>query len=238
MSALLDYLLQPARMQFCEPSLHYSFLRHPADTWTNISPFIAGLCIVYCERFNTAYAYLLRFLGYAAMWMAVASGLFHATDVLFTEALDLHGMYLFLFSVILVQHVETRKHMLQIKEFKRWRTEMLVNSFCMAVAWLAATTLSVGFLHYEFLATPVFGIVVAFMLAKQIMRDRFTAEWYSVTATFLMAWLAWWADYLHILCNPHNHIITGHGVWHLLNGLVVWQFYCIFRVKPLNGMRG
>ena len=25
-------------------------------------------------------------------------------------------------------------------------------------------------------------------------------------------------------------MVTGHGVWHLLNGLVVWQFYCIFRV--------
>src|SRR5688572_1553410 len=85
-------------MQFCEPDTGWQFLRHPADTWSNISPFFLGWVVA--ARCGKP---LVVFVGIAAMWMGVASALFHATDTLLGELLDVHGMYLFLMALLMLQ---------------------------------------------------------------------------------------------------------------------------------------
>lgn len=207
-TCMWEFLSSPARMQFCEPPLDF-IIRHPADTWTNIGPFLAGLWVVSKARHA-----LLRFLGGSAIWMGAASAYFHASDTLLGEALDLHGMFLFVLAVAILQQAS------QGQAFDS-RSALLA---CLIFATITAT----AFLFTPWLGTPVFAVVVLMIVLRQWRTSRLNRQWLVLLATFAIAWLAWWLDYLHILCAPRNHILTGHGVWHLLNGVVVWQVYGLF----------
>jgi hypothetical protein len=66
---------------------------------------------------------------------------------------------------------------------------------------------------------------VILVIARGI-HDRKLGPWaWAMVASFLVAWSFWWLDFLHILCIPSNHVLTGHGIWHLMNGLVFWFAY-------------
>jgi hypothetical protein len=79
--------------------------------------------------------------------------------------------------------------------------------------------------YWTIFASPTFGVFVVLVVARGIY-DRKLGPWaWAMVGTFLVAWGFWWLDFLHILCIPSNHILTGHGVWHLMNGLVFWFAY-------------
>ena len=35
-------------------------------------------------------------------------------------------------------------------------------------------------------------------------------------ALFGVSYAIWWLDRLGVICDPTNHLVTGHAVWHLL----------------------
>lgn len=204
---MLDLLAQPARMVFCEEPVAGA-IRHPADTWTNIGPVLAGVWVMLTAQCPT-----VRFLGASAVWMGAMSFVFHATGSLGGEALDLHGMYLFLMAILCLQH----------------------SSFSHRVQWLDAAVFSVfvatvimfGFLYLPWLGTPAFAVFLGLVIIRQFMRG-FSRQWYWMLGTFAVAYAFWLLDYHRILCRPCNHFLTGHGIWHLLNGVIVLQAAKIF----------
>jgi hypothetical protein len=206
---VLDILTQPARACFCEQPVN-GFLRHPADTWTNLGPIVAGI-LVMCR----AQAGMLMLLGASAVWMGAASAVFHATGTLGGEALDIHGMYCFLIVLRLLQVEEG----IQDTFWTTWDDALGVFGF--------ATLLAVGFLFYPWLGTPTFAVLLGLLVISQWKRG-FNSQWYWMMGTFAVAYAFWLLDYHRILCCPTCHVLTGHGVWHLLNGVIVWQAFKIF----------
>jgi hypothetical protein len=53
---------------------------------------------------------------------------------------------------------------------------------------------------------------------------------------FVVAFIIWNGDLRGWWCDPDNHYLQGHAIWHLMNALVIWQlyrFYSQFKVlKP------
>ncbi len=201
----LSWLLEPARLQFCEQTLAGP-IKHPADTWTNIGPVIAGIMILRYARRP-----LQRLLGASALWTGVASAYYHASNTILGEVLDLSGMYLFIFSVMAIQQHRSRP-----------------QADASGLIWLvvaASLVMSVLSACWTIFASPAFSLFVLLVVARGIY-DRKLGPWaWAMVGTFAVAWGFWWLDFLHILCVPSNHILTGHGVWHLLNGLVFWFAY-------------
>ena len=100
----LSWLFEPARIKFCEETLS-GVIKHPADTWTNIGPFVAGVITLIIAKRP-----LERLLGVAALWTGVASAYFHASNTILRETLDLSGMFMFILSLAaLQQHRATAK---------------------------------------------------------------------------------------------------------------------------------
>lgn len=196
-----NWLWEPARIRFCEAALAGP-IKHPADTWTNVGPLIAGVCILVCARRPQE-----RLLGAAAVWTAVASGYFHASNTVLGETLDLSGMFAFIFAV----------WALQANARPIWALAFAA-SLTVASAWSA------------WFASPAFAAVTAWVLWREWRAPPRMDSWASaVVGTFAVAWSFWWLDYLHLLCAPNNHLLTGHGVWHLLNGLVFWFVFLHYR---------
>ncbi len=198
-------LFEEARMKFCEETLP-GIIAHPADTWTNIGPVIAGVMILlYAKR------PLEQLLGGSALWTGVASGYFHASNTILGETLDLSGMFLFILSIVAIQYHRAKP--------TRKTTPLIAG---VIIASLIITVLSA---MYTIFATPLFGVLVVFVIGRGLYDRRLGPYAYAMVGTFLTAWGIWILDLTHVLCVPSNHILTGHGVWHLLNGLVFWFTY-------------
>lgn len=206
----LSWLFEPARIQFCEETLP-GLIKHPADTWTNIGPIVAGI-VMLCLATRP----LEKMLGAAALWTGIASAYFHASNTILGETLDLSGMFLFILSLAAMQ---------QYRSNPRWGTGYFILGVVLLTILLTIlSTVS------AVLASPLFGVFVVIVVVRGIM-DRRLGPWaWALVGTFVVAWGFWWLDLLHILCIPGNHILTGHGLWHLLNGLVFWFAFLHFRV--------
>jgi len=199
----MDWLFEPARMQFCEATLDGP-IAHPADTWTNIGPVIAGLVILHHAR-----GALSRLLGSASLWTGVASGYFHASNTVLGETLDLSGMFLFILAIAAMQQQRARPT-------SPGSTALIGIVIAASIALTVLSSISTAF------ASPLFAAIVVVVVIRGIYDQKLTKWAYAMVVAFLVAWGFWWLDFLLIVCNPDNHILTLHGLWHLLNGLVFW----------------
>lgn len=203
---MFDWLFEPARMQFCEETLSGP-IAHPADTWTNIGPVIAGFMILFCARRP-----LERLLGAAALWTGVASAYFHAANTILGETLDLSGMFLFILTIMAIQHNRAKP-----QGTSTTRLTAMVLAGTIGITVLSA--------YWAVFASPTFAVLVVIVIVRGIYDRKLGPYAWAMVATFAVAWTLWWLDFLHVLCIPGNHILTGHGIWHLLNGLVFWFTY-------------
>jgi hypothetical protein len=190
-------------MQFCEATLDGP-IAHPADTWTNIGPILAGVFILL-----NAHGPLSRLLGAASLWTGFASGYFHASNTVLGETLDLSGMFLFILAIAAMQQQRARPN--------HPGSSALIGLAVAGTIFLTVlSSISTAF------ASPMFAAIVVIVVIRGIYDQKLTRWAYAMVVSFLVAWGFWWLDFLLIVCNPDNHILTLHGLWHLLNGLVFW----------------
>ena len=172
----------------------------------------------------SAHRQLEKLLGGAALWTGAASAYFHASNTILGETLDLSGMFLFILSVMAIQHHRSRPY--------RTNTGKLI-----ALVLVAAVGLTILSMVSTWFASPAFGVLVVIVIVRAIY-DRKLGPWaWALVGSFAIAWSFWWLDLLHVLCVPGNHILTGHGVWHLLNGCVFWFAYLHYDMTTGNAER-
>lgn len=198
-------------MQFCEETLS-TFPKHPADTWSNIAPVVAGVAILVAGRGRAA---PLRMIGWAAIITGVFSAVYHATNTYVGEVLDLSGMYFFIFACAGAQLYR-----------RQW-----LNSWQSAAVILLLTAVSTALAAATALAkTPLFAVVLVVVIVLEITDPRAQRYHYAYWAVGVLAvaFAFWVVDYSHVMCDPNNHVLTGHGMWHLLNGPVFYLAYLQF----------
>ncbi len=203
----------PAMTRFCEDPV-YCFIKHPAETWTNIGPILAGLFILAFAKHGSKVA----LLGWAAIVTGVFSVLFHASGTFLGEILDIAGMFLFISTCMGL--TLSRRGMIDEKKI-------------LAVALAGfAVGITVSYLNIYF-SMPLFGLIAATTLLIEFTNPQKYNYHYMKIAIgfFLVSFLAWSLDFWRIVCDPANHFINGHGVWHLLSG---FTFFYIFKYYQLG----
>lgn len=165
----------------------------------------------------------------------MASVYFHASDTILGELLDLGGMFLFVLTVAALQQrraVRTQgvatgpqQHPGHHPRLRFGSNQQLISLVIARNIGLAAASLCTGAL-----ASPMFGLIGSLVAVHEVWSGYMTVRYgKALVITFLVAWGVWWLDYLGIWCCPSNHVLTGHGIWHLLNGLVFWFTFLHFR---------
>jgi hypothetical protein len=85
-----------------------------------------------------------------------------------------------------------------------------------------------------YVTVSVFFEILLFTRAKRLaggltkdLRARYR-PYLATILVFLVAFAAWIVDEKRILCQPQNHFLSGHAVWHVLNSicfLTLSRFY-------------
>lgn len=198
---------------FCEADV-CGWVTQPANTWSNLGFVVVGLWVLHLARKEgRAVAGLL---GPIALATGVASTAFHATSTLFGQLADQSVMFLesALFVVLNVARVRA------------------IGARTLIAAYLALALGSIVLLlRFETLGIAIFVAHVITFLGLELVlafrRPRTTSyrALLGVGVTFVSSYALWWLDRLRILCDPHNHVFTAHGAWHLLGAASFYFWY-------------
>lgn len=214
--------LEQVPSEWCEESL-CSWVRQPANTWSNVGFLVVGIIILrWTARGRSPH---LRGLGYVCLVTAVGSALYHASETFIGRVADYVGMY------------SGASYMLAVN-VSRWR--MRAGPFVRALFWLTLLTPLAVMLIAPRTASVLYEVETVFccmgLECALFRRDR-TWVRYRMLVTywglFLVGYGLWQLDIHHVLCNPGNHVLTGHALWHLLNAaalLYLFRFYEQFEV--------
>jgi hypothetical protein len=197
--------LPPANLSFCEADV-CGWITQPANTWTNVGFLIAGIVII--REARRAPAGMAAWLGPIAIATGLASTAAHATSTFVGQALDQAVMFL-------------ESSLFVAIGFARWRRSPRHVTALYAALVIVSTV--------ALLAVPTAGIalfaghIVVFVVleVRLAFRDRATDHRYLIAAvaTFAVSYGLWWLDKQGIVCDPSNHVLGLHGVWHFLGAL-------------------
>lgn len=202
----------PATISFCEARL-CAEIAEPANAFTSLSKSLVGLWLV--ARCLRGAPRALWAIAGAALLQGPFGFALHATGTFWGEALDVSGM--FLISATLLSFSLARRF--------SWTTAQLVSR------WLALVLASVGVL---LLVPPsgiaVFSVQVAAWLGLELMpprpRSPASRRWFHLMlGCFASGFGFWLADKTRLVCDPNNHLINGHAIWHLATSACLALFF-------------
>jgi hypothetical protein len=201
----------PASIAFCERRL-CALVVEPSNAWSNLGYVLVGLYLLSRARGRGP----LLAVGVAGVLIGLGSFAFHATGVRVGELLDVTAMYLFgALGVVF-----------SLRRLRPVPDGMLIAFYTALVtgsALFMAATGSNGIL--VFTAQIVFTVVAELYLA--VRRHGATAYRYLrwTVGAFALAFLIWNLDKWGVVCDPDNHLVTGHAVWHVLTAVALLFFY-------------
>lgn len=196
-----------SHINFCEAKL-CAWVVKPSETWTNISFVIVGLVVIWLARKENRRD--LAPIGLIGVVLGIMSGFFHASGTFIGAWLDISAMHLYTGLGIAFN-------------LRRLKGTPLLPTFLAVVLPSFAVVYAL-----EWAGIVLFGLQFCFAYYLE-SRIRVPKDWRPliwVAGIFGVALMIWILDITKLVCNPDNHVLSGHGVWHLLNGLT---FYFIYR---------
>ena len=206
--------LEPADLAFCEDRL-CSWIVEPANTWSNLGFILAGVLILRAARTDGSVGSKLT--GITSVLVGIGSALFHASGTRVGEVIDVSAMYLIsgLFLTVGFQRLFSWS---SVRTWAFFATLSLISILSMLLSG------SNGILMFT-CQLVAFGLVEIYMAFHT---TRFPAErrhLIALTVTFAVSCVVWLLDLHRVVCWPENHILGGHAIWHLLNGLALWFYF-------------
>lgn len=210
-------LLGAPNIKWCEATL-CGWVSEPANTWSNGLYLLVGF-VVYLQCRRAPHAEL-RWMGPAMLVMGLLSGAYHASNNYLSQVLDFVGMYLLVFWFLVIN---------------LRRNGWIAASSRMPVFW-GLVLAGAGAVHLMYLRHWPFQWLIA-LAAVTIAVTEFTARRHSsaervpvrhvVTSLVLLAvaQAASLADLARLACDPDNHFVQGHALWHLVSALALY-FAC------------
>ncbi len=212
----------PSTHIWCEEQLCW-WIREPANTFSNITYVIIGVLILLSAR---KYQYPhLKLLGYFTILLGFMSGFYHATSSFFGEVLDYSTMFL-ISSYALVANL-SRFYKWSFKKMSLWAFIILAISVACLVKFRTVGAVLFG------LQINAALIVELLLRKKAELKPRYK-ELLMAVGLFVGSWGVWNLDTHRIVCDPTNHFITGHAIWHIGTGIAIFcifKFYTQFELK-------
>ncbi len=206
---------EPDPYPFCEEAL-CSWIREPANTWTNIAYFIVGFLLwrKYQDSKNIKANPVYLLFSIAAIYLGIGSGLFHASVVMWTKKIDVSAMHV-IASTGLMLTLNRRRPM----DYKK-----------MLLGIAVLTSLCFPFIGWGKAGSIVFLSMLATVIGHEIwLSYKIPLKWdqkkylMGLIVAFVLSFIASEMDRDGgLLCNPDNHIFTGHGFWHFGTALCIY----------------
>lgn len=212
----------PPTIKYCEDNL-CSYITQPSNTWSNLSFILVGIYLIilnHKDRLN-----YLRYIGQIAILTGVASFLYHASFTFLFQFFDLSSMYLFSTMILSIN----------------LRRANLISAHNQNLTLLVLLFASMGLLYiFKPFGIPIFTlqVLVAFGLEFYLFKKSnraFSYFYYKLTVvTLAIALSAWILDFKRIVCNPMNHLLQGHAIWHIFSSLCFLFLYKFYSQNNLH----
>lgn len=217
----------PPNVKWCERTL-CTWMNEPANAVSNIGYIVVAILIFLEARRNK------NGLGVGFAWIVFVVGatswFYHATNNYFTQVLDFVGMFFYVFLLL----VFNLRRLGAVAEKNQW---WFYGAF-VAAATAAVPILARAGIPYQILiALSAVGIVVTegiIFLRKGEPETRYAM--FGVAIVFFAAAAACSAsDVERLVCDPDNHFLQGHALWHLLSSVGIYFSYRFFaRLRIMN----
>ncbi len=204
---------EPAVEKFCEKRL-CAWVVEPANAWSNLAYVAVGLYLLWLVRHRLRSA--MAAPAYTAILVGIGSFAFHATGTLWGQILDVSAMYL----------ISAMFIVFNAKRYWSWTSGLVGTSY----AAIAGASI-VALVNLRWIAVPLFVahlIVAAALELALFLRDRQAVDYRHLRRliwAFAASYVAWLLDVHGIVCDPDNHVFTGHAFWHCANSLCLYFFY-------------
>lgn len=205
---------------WCEKQL-CEWIATPANTWSNLGYVAVAFFFLWLVRKDKSEN--IRFYGPAAMWVGWASLVYHASLFYVSQVVDFFGMYIF-FYLILVQNT-ARIGWTNPEKVKRtvWILSIISTILSGVVSKLGVQ------LQPLIMILIVFILITEFLATKRATR-KVTHKFLYLSIFFLgVGGIFSRADVTRRFCDPDNHWVQGHAIWHYFGSLAL--FFSIFHFR-------
>lgn len=208
----------PPNLKWCEDNV-CGWITTPANTWSNVAYFVAAWLI--WREARHAKAAELRWFAPAALALGLGSFAYHASYTFAFQVLDFVGMYLVIFLFIVMN----------LRRAGVATPGTAPRYYAAGVLALTGAMLAMARygLPYQLTVLVLAGVI----LVQELRLPRPAAA--AAYADLRLAWGFFAAalacsmlDLTRVLCDPSNHWLQGHAVWHVLSALGIhrgFRFY-------------
>lgn len=158
-------------------------------------------------------------IGLNSIAVGVGSTLFHMSGRFIFEVVDVFAMFLI------------SSLMICLNLWRLWqsKTKFIVTTYVVLNILSLGLLLSFKPLGIAVFATQIY-LAMTLETALYIKAEPYKYKYLLyMMGAFSLSFVIWLLDITKILCVPDNHLLTGHGIWHLLNALALYYLYRFYR---------
>jgi vacuolar-type H+-ATPase subunit I/STV1 len=199
-------------VKWCEATL-CSWVNEPANAWSNLVYLAVGLWCAW--RWHSTGSRAMGRFAWTTSLVGVLSFVFHATNNFATQLLDFIGMYVLAFLLVA----------LNLRRMGWLRPERVGH---VHVGLTVGCTLAIPVMRhvripYQLVVLVAVLVIVGTEVSLSRRADRRESYRDFWRAVGLMAAAAACSvvDVTRVWCEPDNHWLQGHALWHLLSALAL-----------------
>jgi hypothetical protein len=217
----------PPNVDWCEEEL-CGWIVNPADTWSNLAYVLFGIAMwMQARRVPRSEANeTLRLFGPASIIVGVCSFAYHASYTYLLQVFDFAGMFLFCFTLI----AANARRLGWVAGPRAWR---------LLVAGTLVSTAAVPIVGETSIPIQsMVGVLILVILGQELWLARSGARprdyrlFFTALALLTAAAAASLADVTRSFCDPTDHLLQGHALWHVLSAA---SLYAMFRFHAQLG---
>lgn len=216
----------PPNVDWCEEQL-CAWVTNPADTWSNLAYLVIAVWMWRAARQDGDRT--LAIFAPAAVFVGFASGIYHASYTAFFQFFDFMSMFVFTMVIITVNAVRLG-----------WVTPGRAPLFAIVGAVGSSALVPVVSQTPVPIQAMVF-VHIVFIVAQELVILRVRADgdvavdrrglWLGLSLITAAA-ISSVSDVTRTVCDPTNHWIQGHAVWHVLSAASLAAMFAYYRGLP------
>ena len=206
-------------LKWCEETL-CQVISEPANTWSNLAYIIVfAIMFKMTRKLNSK---TLRYTPYAMLIMGLGSFFYHASNNYLSQVIDFIGMFFFVHWLIGLNFMRAKVFNLN-KTKKYYIGFMLLNCIVMHILYI-------NMINFQFLIVIAVVLILytEYLARKNNSKPESSKFLYAGLVGIIIAESFSIMDITRVMCNPENHVIQGHAIWHVTSSIALFLAFLYF----------